>query len=72
MTRKGNVGLDNKHSEKIYTVNDLNKAFSMGQEFAVVVLEKSVGLSPKGQRRLIECLKKQIAEDKIKCILAKT
>ena len=41
--------MNNDNIDRIYTINDLNKAFSMGQESAVAILEKSVGLSIEGQ-----------------------
>ena len=62
----------NDNIDRNYTIKDINKAFSMGQESAVVILEKSVGLSIEGQRLLINCLKKRIAGDKIKAMAAKT
>ena len=33
--------MDNDNIDRIYTIKDINKAFSMGQESAVVILEKS-------------------------------
>jgi len=47
-------------SEKWYTLKDLNRAFNMGLESAVLVLESAEKLHPGGRRFLVELLKKQI------------
>ena len=57
-----------KLPEILYTKDDINKAFSMGLETAIVILEKSVGLSIPGRRLLIESLKKRVEQDKVKAL----
>jgi len=49
-------------SEKWYSLKDLNRAFNMGLESAVFVLESAEGLTPKGIRELTESLKKMVAD----------
>ena len=56
--------MENKHSELPYLKIDVEKAYIMGLESAVVVLEKSIGLSPEGQREMVESLKKMIQKEK--------
>ena len=57
--------------QKIYTVEDLDKAYSMGLETAVFVLENSIGMPTESQRALIESIKKMIGQDKISVIRKK-
>ena len=54
--------MNNAFSEKWYSLNDLNRAFNMGLESAVFVLENAEGLTPNGLRYLTESLKKIIGE----------
>ena len=49
-------------SEKWYSLKDLNRAFNMGLESAVFVLENAEGLTSKGIRDLTESLKKMVAD----------
>ena len=42
----------------------LEKAYLMGLESALVVLEKSVGLAPEGQKKMLESLKKMVQKEK--------
>ena len=44
--------MENKYRELPYLKIELEKAYIMGLESAVVVLEKSTGLSPEGQREM--------------------
>ena len=60
------MNLTFEYPEHLYTVEDLNKAFGMGLETAVYVLDKSLDLSTDGQRYLINCMKKKNLEDKVK------
>jgi hypothetical protein len=60
--------MEKQDSQHSYTVEDLNKAYDMGIESAVVVLEKSLGLSPAEQRYLLNRMKMKIIEDKIAAI----
>ena len=57
-----------KRRERLYTKADINKAYSMGLEKAVVVLERSVLLSSADRWRIIELLKEKIREDKISAL----
>lgn len=54
-----------KIKERLYTKADLDKAFSMGLERAVPVLEEFINLSRADQWRLIASLKEKIMIDKI-------
>ena len=54
-----------KEKQYLYTIEDLNKAFDMGLETAVFVIERSIGLSQIGQRYLLECMEDKIMESKI-------
>ena len=51
-----------------YTEEDVNKAFSMGLERAVVVLEESMKLNRADRWFLIESLKDKIVKDKVAAI----
>ena len=57
--------------EVVYTLADINEAFSMGLESAVVILEKSIGLSIQGRRQMIDLLKKRIQKDKIEAAIGR-
>jgi electron transfer flavoprotein alpha/beta subunit len=57
-----------KRQKSLYTKADINKAYSMGLEKAVVVLERSVLLSSADRWRIIELLKEKIREDKISAL----
>ena len=41
--------MNTKDFKFLYTVEDINKAFDLGFESAIYVLEKSIGLSYEGQ-----------------------
>ena len=53
------------HQEITYSKRDIDKAYAMGLESAVVVLEKSIGLSPSDQRYILDRLKESIIDDKV-------
>ena len=57
--------MEKKYSEYLYLKEDIDKAFNMGLETAIVVLEKSMALSRTGQRYMLHALKKKIEEGKI-------
>lgn len=57
-----------KRRESMYTKADINKAYSMGLEKAVVVMEASMLLSKADRWHIIELLKKRILEDKISAL----
>ena len=57
-----------ERQERLYTKADINKAYSMGLEKAVVVLEESILLSRADRWHIIESLKEKIIEDKISAI----
>ncbi len=57
--------MDKNDLEHLYTIEDLNKAYDMGIETAVEILEKSLHLSPAEQRYLIIRMKRKIMKDKI-------
>ncbi len=60
--------MENMRQEHLYTEADLNKAYSVGLENAVAVMEQSFNHSRAVRWRLIESLKKKIMEDKISAI----
>ncbi|MFC1534399.1 hypothetical protein ACFL7M_13645 [Thermodesulfobacteriota bacterium] len=62
--------MEDKYSDYVYSKEDIDKAYTMGLESAVVVLEKSIGLSPEGQRYILDRLKNIIEGDKILCVLS--
>ena len=55
--------MENEHSEYVYSVKDLDKAFDMGLQTAIFVIEKSIDLTIKGQQQILESLKEMIEED---------
>ena len=57
-----------ERQERLYTKADINKAYSMGLERAVVVLKESILLSRADRWYIIESLKEKIIEDKISAI----
>ena len=55
-----------KIAEHIYRKEDVEKAYDMGLENAILVLEKSIGLSINGQREMLDMLKRMRSENRIK------
>ena len=55
-------------SKDIYSLQDLHKAFDMGLETAVFVLEKMIGLTPEGQQTMLDALKEKIQKEKCKVL----
>lgn len=53
-------------AEHLYRIEDIEKAYDMGLENAIMVLEKSIGLSAKGQRELLSMLKRMRNENRLK------
>ncbi len=53
--------MENKFKEKNYTLEDLNRAFNMGVESAVYILECSEVLSREAIKQLTKALKEQIS-----------
>ena len=58
-----------KNSKTVYSLEDVNKAFAMGLESAIVVLEKSIGLSIDGRHRMIDLLKQRIQQYKVEAAM---
>lgn len=52
--------------EHIYKREDIEKAYDMGLENAILVLEKSIGLSVKGQMEMLNMLKRMRNENRLK------
>jgi hypothetical protein len=48
-----------------YRLEDLNKAYSLGLETGVSVMEKTIGLPAEDQALLVKKLKRKILNDKI-------
>ena len=57
--------MEQGYIQKLYTVEEIGKAFSMGMETAVFVMENSIGMSTENQRALVESMKKIINQNKI-------
>jgi len=50
------------HSQRIYTVDDIYAAYNMGMEWAIRILEEAEeDLTPEGSQYLIEELRRDIA-----------
>ncbi|MGD9159571.1 MAG: hypothetical protein PVG39_14255 [Desulfobacteraceae bacterium] len=52
--------------EHVYKKEDIEKAYDMGWENAIMILEKSIGMSVDGQKELLSMLKKMRSENRIK------
>ncbi len=52
--------------EHIYKKEDIEKAYDMGLENAIMILEKSIGMSETGQRELLNVLKQMRNENRVK------
>ena len=52
--------------EHIYKKEDIEKAYDMGWESAITILEKSIGMSVDGQKELLSKLKKMRSENRVK------
>ena len=57
------------YPERIYFKRDVDKAYTMGLENAIVILEQTVGLSRQGQVQMIKKLKERIMRDKIETVI---
>ncbi len=57
--------------EHIYKKEDIEKAYDMGWESAIMILEKSIGMSVDGQKELLSMLKKMRSENRVKPFLSK-
>jgi hypothetical protein len=53
-------------AEHIYRKEDIEKAYDMGLENAIMILESSIGLSAKGQREILNMLKRMRSENRLK------
>ena len=53
-----------QYCEPHYLKISLDKAYIMGLESAVALLEKSIKLSPEGQKEMLERLKEMIQKEK--------
>jgi len=66
-----NPTMENKYREHAYSKKDIDKAYIIGLESAVFVLEKSIGLSPEGQREMLESLKEMVQKEKVSVAMSK-
>lgn len=57
--------------EHIYKKEDIEKAYDMGWESAIMILEKSIGMSEDGQRELLSMLKKMRSENRVEPFFGK-
>ena len=53
------------YNEHIYKKEDIEKAYDMGCESAIMILEKSIGMSVDGQKELLGMLKKMRCENRL-------
>ena len=60
--------MEDKYSEHVYSAKDIEKAFDMGLDTAFAIMEKSIGLSVEGQKKLLESMKKRLIESRISAI----
>jgi hypothetical protein len=51
-------------NEHIYKKEDIEKAYDMGWENAIIILEKSIGMSLDSQKELLNMLKKMRSENR--------
>lgn len=51
--------------EHLYKKEDIEKAYDMGWESAIMILEKSIGMSIDGQKELLNMLKKMRCENRL-------
>ena len=58
-------------NEHIYKKEDIEKAYDMGWENAIMILEKSIGMSVGGQKELLNMLKKMRSENRIQPLYRK-
>lgn len=59
------------YQEHIYKKEDIEKAYDMGWESAILILEKSIGMSVDGQKELLSMLKKMRSENRIQPFYSK-
>ena len=58
-------------NEYIYKKEDIEKAYDMGWESAIMILEKSIGMSVDGQKELLSMLKKMRSENRVQSLYRK-
>jgi len=58
------------HPEHVYSKRELEKAYTCGLESAVVVLEKTIGLTPLEQTIMLKALKEMIIDRKVKATMS--
>ena len=58
-------------NDHIYKKEDIEKAYDMGWESAIMILEKSIGMSVDGQRELLSLLKKMRSENRLEPLFRK-
>ncbi len=58
-------------NEHIYKKEDIEKAYDMGWESAIMILEKSIGMSVDGQKELLSMLKKMRSENRVQPLYRK-
>lgn len=58
-------------NEHIYKKEDIEKAYDMGWESAIMILEKSIGMSVDGRRELLSMLKKLRSENRVETFSTK-
>ena len=61
--------MEKEYSDYQYSKRDLEKAYTSGMEYSIAILEKTIGLSINGQRKILESLKKMIAERKVEAVM---
>jgi hypothetical protein len=57
--------MTDKNQNRLYCLADLDKAYSLGLETAVYVLEQTITLPVEDRASLIKTLKREILNDKV-------
>lgn len=60
--------MKDNNSLKVYSMSDIYKAFDMGLEMAVFIIEKMVGFTPKAQQAMVDILKEEIQKSKYQAV----
>lgn len=60
---------NSNQTTKVYYKDDIDKAYNMGLDAAVVILEKTIGLSSSAQHHVVTEMKQMIIESKLKVAL---
>jgi hypothetical protein len=68
--KRGKRDMGERYPEHLYSKRDLEKAYTSGLDSAVVILEKSIGLSQLEQMIMLRSLKEMIIDRKLKATIS--